>query len=124
MKINRHSDILLNVIFPIVLGVSIYLLYPIVEFPLMVKNFLPDGLWAYSFISALQITWNREISFPWILLAFLLSACFELLQHFSWIAGTGDIADAVVYFIFFGVALLINKKLKTNYSIQTHHPQL
>jgi predicted membrane protein len=121
MKINRHSDILLNVVFPIILGYLIYLLSSVTKMPLLVKNYLPDGLWAYSFISALLIIWNREISVPWILLAFLLAACFELLQYYSWIAGTGDITDAIMCFIFFGAALLINKKMKTNYSTQPHY---
>lgn len=124
MKINKHSDIFLNVILPIILGCFIYFLYPVVKIPMPVKNYLPDGLWAYSFISALLIIWNRDISFLWLLLAFLLAACFEWLQHFSLIPGTGDIADVIVYFIFFGLALLINKKMKTNYFTQAHYSQL
>jgi hypothetical protein len=121
MKINKYSDILLHVILPIVLGSAVYSLSAIIKIPLMLKNYLPDGLWAYSFISALLIIWNRHFHFLWISAAFLLAACFELLQYFSLVPGTGDMADAIVYTIFFGAALLINNKLKKNYLILPHH---
>ena len=119
MKINKYSDTLLNVIFPVALACFIYLLSSVTEIHLLIKNYFPDGLWAYSFLSALLIVWSRQVNFLWILIGFSLSAGFELLQHFHWIAGTGDIIDIVVYFVFFGVGFIVNTFFKNLYSVHT-----
>ena len=76
--------------------------------PVVVRNYLPDGLWAYSLMSAILVIWQRRIVIGWILAVFALSIGFDTLQYYHWIAGTGDLYDILTYFIFFGISLTIN----------------
>jgi hypothetical protein len=119
MKISKSSDILLNVFFPLVAGYIIYCLSGFHSLYLLIKNYFPDGLWAYSFLSALLIIWRRQVNVGWISFVFLLAAFFELAQYLQWTAGTGDSADVIMYFIFFGAALCVNKYFKKTYSNET-----
>jgi len=119
MKINKSSDLLLNVFFPLLLGYFIYFFSDIMSMPLPVKNYFPDGLWAYSFISAILILWRREFNSLWITIAFLLAACFELMQYVHWLQGTGDMFDILIYVTFFGIALSANKFFKNPGSIKS-----
>jgi hypothetical protein len=118
MKINKVSDILLNVFLPLLLGGLIYLVADSATF-LPVKNYFPDGLWAYSFLSAILILWNRSLNYFWIGLSFLVAICFELLQYLHWLRGTGDIADTLVYFAFFMLALVSNRLFKQYGSLKS-----
>ena len=119
MKISKSSDILLNVFSPLVAGYFIYYLSGFQFFGLPVKNYFPDGLWAYSFLSALLIIWSRQINLAWIAVVFFLAVSFEVLQYFHWIAGTGDHNDVIIYFSFSGAALCVNKFFKKLYFIHS-----
>ncbi len=112
MKITRQTDLLLNVISPLLLGYFIYFLGSYELLPQWVKNYFPDGLWAYAFLSAILIIWNRQLNYTWLFISFLLAACFELLQHYLLVAGTADIADVMTYFLFMGAGLLMNRFFK------------
>ncbi len=113
MKFGKGSDILLNIIMPLLLGIVIYLAGRTVAIPTLVRNYLPDGLWAYAFLSAILIIWEREVNTPWIVAVFLTSVGFEILQYGHKIAGTGDIHDIMTYFIAFSIALRLNRFFKT-----------
>jgi len=93
-------DSIINVILPIMMGTAIYFLSDKILFPVLIKNFLPDGLWAYSLISCMLIVWNRKIHALWISLVFVLFFVLELLQYLGIISGTGDIFDIFIYFAF------------------------
>jgi len=122
MKFSKSPDILLNILLPLLLGVFIYKTGTILFIPMPVRNHLPDGFWAYAFISSILIIWNREINIAWITIVFIISTCFELLQYQHKIPGTGDIADIIVYFVFFTLALLLNPFFKTLIFTQTSNP--
>ena len=74
---------------------------------------MADGLWAYAFISALLITWDREINITWVLIACIVAAAFELLQHNDMIIGTGDVYDIITYYLFFSLSLKLNYLFKS-----------
>lgn len=105
--------------FPLLLGYFVYLLGSYQLLPQLVKNYLPDGLWAYAFISAILIIWNRQLNYVWLFISFLLAACFELLQHYQLLAGTADIADIMTYFLFMGAGLFSNRFFKEKDHTQT-----
>ncbi len=118
MKFGKRADILFNIIIPLLLGIVIYLAGRTISIPSLVRNYLPDGLWAYAFLSAILIIWGREINLTWIAAVFLTSVGFEILQYEHKIAGTGDIQDIITYFIAFSVALRLNTFFKSFYPIQ------
>lgn len=119
MKITRQTDLLLNVISPLLLGCFIYFLGSYELLPQLLKNYLPDGLWAYAFLSAILIIWNRQLNYTWLFISFLLAACFELLQQYQLLAGTADIADIITYFFFMGAGLFSNRFFKQKNHTQT-----
>jgi hypothetical protein len=108
MKMAPKTDWSLNVAFPLLLGVLIYWAAGHLSLPSPVSNYLPDGLWAYSLMSAILLVWGRRIVIGWVFAAFLLSIGFETGQHYHYIPGTGDLLDILTYFIFFGLALALN----------------
>lgn len=108
MRSSLRTDIALNILFPLLMGAAIYLATGHVPVPSLVRNFLPDGLWAYSLMSAILVVWRRQIIIGWVLAAFALSIGFEVLQYYHWVPGTGDVYDVVVYCVFFGLALALN----------------
>lgn len=110
MNLAPGKDLLVNVLLPLMLGVVIYWAESHFLIPSAIVNFLPDGLWAYSLMSAILIVWQRRIVAGWVLAACCLSIGFEVLQHYHWIPGTGDLYDVLTYFIFFGLALALNPK--------------
>jgi hypothetical protein len=119
MKITRQTDLLLNVISPLLLGYLIYFLGSYELLPQWLKNYFPDGLWAYAFLSAILIIWNRQLNYVWLFISFLLAAVFELLQHYHLLAGTADVADIMTYFLFMGAGLFSNRFLKQKKHTQT-----
>ena len=108
------NDFIINVLFPLIVGVIIYFVSTQKLVPDLIKNFFPDGLWSYAFISTMLIMWDRNINFIWIPLAFVLFFFIELLQYFHTINGTGDVLDILTYLIFGFVALLLNRYFKIN----------
>lgn len=108
MKFNKVLDTICNVIIPLLLGVLIYDLTNKRFIPATVNYNLSDGIWAYALQSCILIVWDRKINIFWVILTFLFSLTFELLQYLHVIRGTGDVLDILAYFIFLGVALLSN----------------
>ena len=119
MKNSKKKDIFLNIITPLFLGVFIYQLKTIINIPALIKDHFADGLWAYAFISSILIIWDRKINTRWILTTFIFAFCFELLQYFHTIPGTGDVYDVITYFIFFTGALMFNHFFKTKFPAKT-----
>jgi len=113
MRLDKRSDIVLNIILPLLLGVFIYWAGNTLVIPTLVRNYLPDGFWAYAFISSILVIWNREVPVAWIVIVFLIATGFELLQYYHKIAGTGDIKDVVTYFAAFAIALKLNTFFRT-----------
>lgn len=112
MKFDKRTDIVLNIIQPLLLGLLIYGSIKLIAVPPAIRNYLPDGFWAYAFMSCILIIWERKINIIWIILVFLFSICFELLQYYQIIPGTGDIGDVLTYFLFFVIALTLNSFFK------------
>jgi hypothetical protein len=113
MQFNKRSDLLLNVIVPLLLGLLLYWAGKAIFLPAPVRNYLPDSLWAYAFISSILIVWDREINFAWITPVFIISICFELLQYGHIIHGTGDFTDIIAYLLSFTIALKLNSSFRT-----------
>ena len=115
MNFTKGADIVLNVIIPLLGGVAFYYISSFPAIPAVLNNYLADGLWAYSFISALLIIWDRQINMMWLSVAGIMSVGFEIFQYNHLIAGTGDVYDVITYFLFFSIALKLNClfKIKT-----------
>jgi hypothetical protein len=64
-------DFLINVLFPLLMGVLIYRLRFITIHP-FIKNYIPDALWAYAFVSSILNYLGQASE---LLLAFY-SSCF------------------------------------------------
>jgi len=108
MKISPRTDLLINVLLPLILGVLIYGTTDTLSIPRLVSNYLPDGLWAYSLLSAVLLIWKRKVVTGWIIAAFLLAVAFETGQYNHYLPGTGDLFDVLTYFLFFTLALILN----------------
>ena len=109
MKLTLQQDFLLNIILPILAGGCLYFMSFSISITGFWRNQLPDGLWAYAFISSLLIIWNRHINILWISILLIIFMFFEALQHLHFISGTGDWWDILIYFLFSTTALLTNK---------------
>ncbi|HEX8331710.1 MAG TPA: hypothetical protein VF622_03765 [Segetibacter sp.] len=107
----KAIDIFFNVISPVSLGYMLYFLSNENMASRTIRNHLPDGLWAYAFQSCILIIWNRKGNIMWTLFIMTLSLGFEVLQHIHFIDGTGDYIDIITYFVFFGIALIVNRFL-------------
>jgi hypothetical protein len=113
LYIKRELEWLLNVLLPFVAGSGIYFTQTING---VIRNHLPDGLWAYALTYCLLAIWNKRLPFLWILGLQLLFILFEFGQFRGWVGGTGDLRDVIIYFLFSGAAFLagtcffINKK--------------
>ena len=105
----QKKDIFFNVILPLLLGIGIYELSNATILNGFFRNYLPDGLWAYSLVSSLLIIWNRRIKIFWIVLIFIFYIGFEVFQYIKVINGTGDYMDVLIYFGFSTATLLTNK---------------
>ena len=72
------------------------------DFPDWVLYSLPDGLWLFSFSSAIMVIWERELKLHafiiWISMLILV-VFLEILQYYNIINGTFDIVD-IIFFIF------------------------
>lgn len=143
----KTLNIIIHCLFPIILGGLIYTLFrstslrmfrwfsmfglnqfiellrnDISNYGLYIPDFfiysLPDGLWIYSFTSALIIindySWNAYKY--WIILPFFLGIGSELLQILKVVSGTFDVSDLLIYFTGILLSILLlnknEKKLK------------
>lgn len=76
---------------------------------------LPDGLWVFSFVSILMLTWDNIITrhnFLWIIGVPILAIFSELGQINNFVPGTFDIIDLLFYIFGFLVPLFLFKKIK------------
>lgn len=107
----------LHVIFPISLGIIIYILFrdslflnplkdslPILQtdMPEWLLYNLPDGLWLYSFLSCVLFIWRKNLSIGFVLwssVAIISAILTEYLQRIKLIAGTYDLFDLIAYII-------------------------
>lgn len=109
MTLTLRQDIILNILFPVAVAIGIYFSGASVSG--FCRNYLPDGLWAYSLFSSMLIIWDRQINIFWSIIIFIIFILFEVLQYFHVIKGTGDILDIVTYFLFSLLSLLVNHLL-------------
>jgi hypothetical protein len=112
--LKKRYYILLNVIFPIILGGIIYIGDRFDLLPNNISNYLPDGLWAYSFTSAIIAIWDRKINYFWLSILAFCFISFELMQYFKLLKGTGDIKDVFIYLLFGFFSIIINNLIKNN----------
>jgi glucose uptake protein GlcU len=63
-----YKDVVLNIVLPMAIGVLVYALVQTKTNMVLsiIRNWLPDACWAYAFMSALLITWNRTCPLFWI----------------------------------------------------------
>lgn len=81
--------------------------------PDWVKFSLPDGLWLFSFISLILITWKNEINSSnlfWLIGLPIIALLSEIGQSISIVQGTFDWIDIAMYLIGFMLPFIINKK--------------
>jgi hypothetical protein len=78
---------------------------------------LPDGLWIYSFTSAILIYWhndNKKTKF-WLLIPFTTGILIEILQGFKLFPGTFDYLDLTFSILGLSISkIIINHKFKQN----------
>lgn len=110
MNISKFKFLLLNIISPIIFGVTIYL-YCSVK---IITNYLPDGLWAYSLTSAIFFIWSNRFNVFWQVSILLFFSIYELLQYNGVINGTGDILDIFIYFLFSQFSIFYNFLINKN----------
>jgi len=81
--------------------------------PDWVKFSLPDGLWLFSFISLILITWKNEINSSnlfWLIGLPIIALLSEIGQSISIVSGTFDWIDIAMYLTGFILPFIINKK--------------
>lgn len=74
----------------------------LVPLPEWVIYNLPDGLWLYSFLMWLMLTWYGQKNFEsyiWFLILITIALGSELLQKYTLIQGTFDTRDMIAYCI-------------------------
>lgn len=84
--------------------------------PDLIKFSLPDGLWLFSFISLILITWKYEINSSnlfWLIGLPLVALSSEIGQSILIIPGTFDWNDVAMYFIGFILPFINNQKFIT-----------
>ena len=118
----KSIDCFANVLLPLLLGSLIYKLTNENPAVSVIRNYLPDGLWAYAFLSSLLIIWKRVLNIAWLLGACFCATFFEVLQAWQVVGGTADWLDVVTYFLFFAIAVIINKYVHTIRLIKYNEP--
>lgn len=134
-----QKKIILHLILPILVGSLIYLLFrsknilifnnlKAIHLDVIIDNWrdkfkffkpydwvvfcLPGGLWMYSYIYAIGLSWKNTIdrkSIIWYILPLFLAISSEFCQYFKFIRGTFDWQDVASYTLFTGIALLFLK---------------
>ena len=87
------------------------------ELPTWTYYSLPDGLWVYSFSSALIILWGDQFKFGkyWLIIPLLFGAFIELAQKIKIFPGTFDIIDFTFSIMALALSIIIVKpKIQTN----------
>jgi hypothetical protein len=107
-------DFIINSFLPILLGVFIYRLSFLNSYP-FIKNYFPDGLWAYALTACILIIWNRGVNYFWLFLIAIFFVLYEILQYLNFVKGTGDVWDIIAYITGAFIAILVNKFIKQKY---------
>ena len=105
----HKTDLTINVLLPILVGMIIYFLSNYFEINTFARNHLPDALWAWSLFSCILIIWERSVSTFWIAVVFAFCILFEVMQHYQFINGVGDYLDVLFYLLAGTLALLFNQ---------------
>lgn len=76
---------------------------------------LPDGLWVYSFSASLYLIWDKSSRGikAIIIIPFIASLVWEILQYFKKVTGTFDLTDVLVEIVMY-IILTLNLKLYNN----------
>jgi hypothetical protein len=85
--------------------------------PQWVYYSLPDGLWVYSFTSAILIVWNNEFKTAkfWLLIPLFTGIISEIAQGLKLFSGTFDILDLTFTIAALLLSIIIiNHKFKQN----------
>lgn len=138
MKIKGYMFAVLNALFPLVLGLFVYLFIQKdtqiwrffnmlfgVSFEAIVWDgftytfvvcWLCDILWSYALVFSLWLALRsyKNAVFISVLLAFVMGVAFELLQLFGIISGTFDLYDIILELIAAVLAAIIIKRRKTH----------
>lgn len=104
-----YKEFIYRVFLPVFSGAGIYAFAKKYKYLNNVRNYLPDGLWAFGFVSCLLLIWKEKINAFWMVMAFCFFIVFEYLQKINIIGGTADVYDVFVYFTFAFLAIVINK---------------
>lgn len=78
---------------------------------------LPDGLWVYSFTSALLIYWKNDFQKAklWLMIPFITGILIEIMQGFKLFPGTFDYLDLTFTSLGFLLSkIIINSKFNQN----------
>ena len=81
--------------------------------PDFIKYNLPDGLWAFSLTSLIQIIWaphEKKLRVFWLFCVLLMIALSELLQKFQIINGVFDWLDLITMIFAFVLSIFILSK--------------
>jgi hypothetical protein len=87
------------------------------ELPTWTYFSLPDGLWVYSFSSALIILWGDKFKFGkyWLIIPLLFGAFIEFAQILKIFPGTFDILDFTFCIVALSLSIIIVKpKIQKN----------
>jgi len=99
---------ILNIFIPLVIGVLLY------NTPVLYNtkfiNYVPDGLWAYSFSISIFWIWKWEINTFNIITILITEIIFEILQKTKYISGTFDGIDILTYVFFSIISIVVIKK--------------
>lgn len=104
-----YKDFIYRGFLPVFVGAIMYAFGEKYKYLNYVKNYLPDGLWAFGFVSCLLLIWKEKVNTFWLAIAYVSFIVFECLQKLEIIGGTADIYDIFVYFAFATLAVVINK---------------
>jgi hypothetical protein len=107
----RGKVFLFTVVLPVLLGALIYTSGFIILYLQPIRNYLPDGLWAFALISILYFIWQGQPKLLWLIAAAVVFVLFELFQATGIIEGTGDPIDVLIYFFFSGISIFIHRNI-------------
>jgi hypothetical protein len=108
MGSSRFRFLILHCILPLIAGILIYLIGDSGPFLLSFKNYLPDGLWAFAFGSALLLIWDNRPPLIWLMAGWLMLVLTEWMQKTGLMPGTADWLDILVYSAGYGIAIGYN----------------
>ncbi len=100
----RH---VLFIILPLLVGLVIYYIPVDYSYGALVRNYLPDTCWAFSFTYAFLALWKGALTLFIRMIPLLLFLGFEFMQKFNLLTGTFDYFDCLAYILAYLLATLI-----------------